>query len=58
MGERHGKPVVLKVAAGRMHSNGFEFFRADNSVWLLPQHCRGAADPAYPFEPNSFEMPP
>ena len=34
VGERHGKPVVLKVDAGRMHSNGFEFFRADNGVWL------------------------
>lgn len=34
VGRRHGKPVVLRVAAGRMHANGCTFFHADNGVWL------------------------
>ena len=34
VGQRHGKPVVLHVDAGRMHSDGFEFWQAENGVWL------------------------
>ncbi|WP_037087325.1 RNA 2'-phosphotransferase [Neorhizobium vignae] len=34
VGSRHGKPVVLKVDAGRMYRDGRAFFRADNGVWL------------------------
>lgn len=34
VGQRYGKPVVLKIEALRMHSQGFEFFQADNGVWL------------------------
>lgn len=34
VGRRHGKPVVLRVEAKRMFENGFEFFCADNGVWL------------------------
>jgi putative RNA 2'-phosphotransferase len=34
VGSRHGKPVVLRVAAGVMHAAGHAFFRADNGVWL------------------------
>src|SRR5262249_48147039 len=34
VGRRHGKPVVLRVAAGRMRSSGFDFFVAENGVWL------------------------
>jgi putative RNA 2'-phosphotransferase len=34
VGERHGKPVVLIVAAHAMHEQGFRFFQADNGVWL------------------------
>lgn len=34
VGARHGKPVVLTVAAGAMHAAGLKFFRADNGVWL------------------------
>jgi putative RNA 2'-phosphotransferase len=37
VGQRHGKSVVFKVAARRMHSNGFKFFQADNGVWLTDQ---------------------
>ena len=41
VGERHGKSVVLKIYASRMHDQGFKFFQADNGVWLtsaVPPH--------------------
>lgn len=34
VGQRHGKPVILAVASGRMHRAGAAFYRADNGVWL------------------------
>lgn len=34
VGERHGKPTVMTVDAGRMYADGFSFVRADNGVWL------------------------
>ncbi len=34
VGARHGKPVVLKVQAGRMRADGFAFFLSANGVWL------------------------
>ena len=34
VGERHGKATVLAVSAERMHGDGYQFFRADNGVWL------------------------
>lgn len=34
VGARHGKLVVLKVHAGKMNSDGFEFFESENGVWL------------------------
>jgi putative RNA 2'-phosphotransferase len=34
VGKRHGKPVVLEVAAGKMHNDGFIFFVSENNVWL------------------------
>lgn len=34
VGERHGRPVVLRVAAGAMDRAGHEFLRSDNGVWL------------------------
>jgi putative RNA 2'-phosphotransferase len=34
VGQRHGKPVVLKLEALLMHEQGFKFFQADNGVWL------------------------
>lgn len=33
-GARHGQPVILQVRAGQMHADGFEFWRAQNGVWL------------------------
>ena len=35
VGQRHGKPSVLKVDALRMYRQGFKFFVADNGVWLI-----------------------
>jgi putative RNA 2'-phosphotransferase len=34
VGTRHGRPVVLKVLTGRMHRDGFAFYRSGNGVWL------------------------
>ncbi|MET3896083.1 putative RNA 2'-phosphotransferase [Devosia sp. UYZn731] len=42
VGGRHGTPVVLRIAAGRMHADGIEFWRADNGVWLTVE-----VSPAY-----------
>jgi putative RNA 2'-phosphotransferase len=37
VGQRHGKPVIFKIEALRMHAKGFKFFLADNGVWLTDQ---------------------
>jgi putative RNA 2'-phosphotransferase len=42
VGARRGKPVVLAVAAGRMHGDGHRFFVSANGVWLAD-----AVPPAY-----------
>lgn len=34
VGRRHGKPVVLEVAAGEMFREGKFFFLSENGVWL------------------------
>jgi putative RNA 2'-phosphotransferase len=34
VGQRHGRPVILRVAAGPMWSAGHAFYLADNGVWL------------------------
>jgi len=34
VGRRHGKPVVLRVEAGRMSQDGFIFYLSANGVWL------------------------
>lgn len=34
VGQRYGKPVLLRIEAQRMHRQGFVFFQADNEVWL------------------------
>ena len=34
VGSRHGKPVVYRVAAGKMADEGIEFFLSGNGVWL------------------------
>jgi len=35
VGQRYGKPVILKIEALQMHQQGFKFFQAENSVWLI-----------------------
>lgn len=35
VGQRYGKPVVLKVHALQMHQQGLRFFQAENGVWLV-----------------------
>ena len=34
VGQRHGKPVVLKIAAGAMQFAGHRFYHSANGVWL------------------------
>jgi putative RNA 2'-phosphotransferase len=34
VGQRHGRPAILVVLAGAMHSAGHLFYRSDNGVWL------------------------
>jgi putative RNA 2'-phosphotransferase len=34
VGERHGKPYIFVVDALSMHTMGFQFYLADNGVWL------------------------
>ena len=34
VGQRHGKPAVLRVRAGEMQRDGYTFYRANNGVWL------------------------
>ena len=34
VGARRGKPVILQVNAGKMHSQGLKFFLSVNGVWL------------------------
>ncbi len=34
IGRRHGRPVVIEVAALAMNEMGHDFFVADNGVWL------------------------
>ena len=34
VGSRRGKPVILRVEAGRLHRDGAAFFRSENGVWL------------------------
>jgi len=34
VGQRRGKPMILEVATGQMHREGYVFFLSDNGVWL------------------------
>jgi len=34
VGQRHGKPVILKVKAGEIWQAGREFLLSENGVWL------------------------
>ena len=37
VGQRHGKPVVLKIKSKLMHQSGAIFYLSDNGVWLTEQ---------------------
>lgn len=37
VGQRHGKAVIYKVLAGKMHEDGYVFFRSKNGVWLTKE---------------------
>lgn len=34
VGQRYGKPVILKIKARLMHEQGFVFYLSENGVWL------------------------
>lgn len=34
VGNRHGDPTVLRVCSGKMHRDGFKFYKSKNGVWL------------------------
>ncbi len=34
VGQRYGKPVILKIESLQMYQQGFKFFQAENNVWL------------------------
>jgi len=34
VGQRRGRPVLLKVRAGAMHRDGIAFYQSENGVWL------------------------
>ena len=37
VGARHGKPHIFEIDALAMHASGFQFYLADNGVWLTDQ---------------------
>lgn len=60
VGGRHGRPIVLEVAAGRLHRSGAVFFRADNGVWLtgaVPPSALALAGAAAETEPAPVPGP-
>lgn len=44
VGKRRGRPVILVVESGRMHSDGRSFYLSENGVWLTdfapPEYLR------------------
>ncbi|PSF05918.1 RNA 2'-phosphotransferase [Marinobacter fuscus] len=34
VGQRYGKPLILKIKALLMHEQGFVFYQSENGVWL------------------------
>lgn len=37
VGMRHGRPVILVIAAAAMHQARFTFYCSDNGVWLVDE---------------------
>jgi len=52
VGARRGRPVILRVAAGRMHRDGHIFYLSSNGVWLTDQ-----VPPEYVSEQGPSPMP-
>lgn len=50
VGGRHGRPVVLTVAASEMWAAGHQFWQADNGVWLTDR-----VDPAFLSFDQSYD---
>ena len=48
VGARRGRPVILRIAAGRMHRDGHVFYLSANGVWLTDE-----VPPAYIAVPGS-----
>lgn len=37
VGQRHGKPIILEIAAAAMQQDGYQFYLSDNQVWLTDE---------------------
>lgn len=37
VGKRHGKPVIYEVESGKMHRDGYVFYKSVNGVWLTKE---------------------
>lgn len=37
VGNRHGKPVIFKIDAGKMSAEGIPFYLSKNGVWLVKE---------------------
>lgn len=37
VGRRHGRPVILRIDAARMHADGLKFYCSANGVWLTDE---------------------
>ena len=35
VGNRHGKPVILTIYAGKMYNDGFRFYCTGKNIWLV-----------------------
>lgn len=61
VGRRHGRLVLLEVASGRMHRDGFAFARTPNRVWLVdhvpPAYLTFPAEPGISFSPPGGDTP-
>ena len=57
VGRRHGRPVILRVDASRMHADGFTFFKTENGIWLT-KNVPVAYLETYVFETDMTEQPP
>lgn len=42
VGSRRGKPIILTIRSGEMHTEGYTFYQSENGVWLtekVPKEC-------------------